>query len=71
MSPSPGYGVITRVGSGVWVRPETSGAEPIGLGDGLVLAQLTSDRGDLLSFLGLSPLGNTVRGPCLQKTTHS
>ena len=63
MSPSPGYGVITRVGSGVWVRPETSQAEPIGLGDGLVLAQ--SDRVDLLSFSGLSPLGNTVWGPCL------
>lgn len=31
-----------------------------------------SDRVDPLPFSGLSPLGgNTVRGPCLQKATHS
>ena len=41
MNQSPGYGVMTRVGSGVWLRPETSRVETIGLGDGLVLTQVT------------------------------
>lgn len=72
MNQSPGYGVMTRVGSGVWVRPETSRVASTGLSDGLVLAQVTKAT-ELTPFPSrVSPhWGTLFGGPvCKKQPTH-
>ena len=70
---SPGYGVMTRVGSGVWVRPDTSRVASLGLGNGLVLAQVTKVT-ELTPFPSrVSPHwgGTLLGGPvCKKHPTH-